>query len=70
LAYTPNYASWLNPIECQFGELDTFVIEGSDLTSHLEAAAAIRDFVRDRNRRARLRSLQPTTEEPKRAKVA
>ena len=70
LAYTPNYASWLNPIECQFGELDTFAIEGSDFTSHLEAAAAIRDFVRDRNRRARLRSLQPTTEEPKRAKVA
>lgn len=67
LAYTPNYASWLNPIECQFGELDTFVIEGSDFQSHLEAAATIRHYVRDRNKRARQRQLEtPTT----RAKVA
>lgn len=66
LAYTPAYASWLNPIECQFGELDTFVIEGSDFGSHLEAAAAIRDFVRDRNRRARHRIEEAAT----RAKVA
>lgn len=67
LAYTPNYASWLNPIECQFGELDSFVIEGSDFASHLEAAAAIRSFVRDRNRRARQRQLENLT---MRAKVA
>jgi len=67
LAYTPNYASWLNPIECQFGELDTFVIEGSDFTSHHQAAAAIRDFVRDRNRRARQRQREQS---PTRAKVA
>jgi len=70
LAFTPNYASWLNPIECQFGELDTFVIEGSDFGSHLEAAAAIRAFVRDRNRRARLRAVQSTQHQPMRAKVA
>jgi transposase len=69
LAYTPNYASWLNPIECHFGELDTFVIEGSDFSSHLEAAAAIRDYVRDRNRRARQRNT-PTHTTTIRAKVA
>jgi len=66
----PDLCVMAQPIECQFGELDTFVIEGSDFTSHLEAAAAIRNYVRDRNRRARLRALQPTKEEPKRAKVA
>lgn len=65
-AYTPNYASWLNPIECQFGELDAFVIEGSDFDNHPEAAAAIRAFVRDRNRRARQHMEKPAT----RAKVA
>jgi len=70
LAYTPNYASWLNPIECQFGELDTFVIEGSDFSSHREAATAIRAFVRDRNRRAHLRTLQSNQGQTKRAKVA
>ncbi len=59
LAYTPNYASWLNPIECQFGELDSFVIEGSDFASHIEAAAAIRAFVRERIRRARHRMEEP-----------
>ncbi len=69
LAYTPNYASWLNPIECQFGELDAFVIEGSDFAHHDEAAAAIRAFVRDRNRRARQRTAQTTNKE-KRANVA
>ncbi len=69
-AYTPNYASWLNPIECQFGELDTFVIEGSDFTDHRQAAQSIRDFVRDRNRRARLQALQSADHQPMRAKVA
>lgn len=66
LAYTPAYASWLNPIECQFGELDTFVIEGSDFQNHIEAAQAIRSFVRDRNRRARHHMEESAT----RAKVA
>lgn len=69
LAYTPNYASWLNPIECHFGELDTFVIEGSDFGSHTEAAAAIRDFLRHRNRRAHRRDTSPQTTTI-RAKVA
>ena len=67
LAYTPNYASWLNPIECQFGELDTFVIEGSDFTSQAEAAASIRAFIRDRNRRSRQHQLE---DQPIRANVA
>jgi transposase len=66
LAYTPNYASWLNPIECQFGEFDSFVIEGSDFASQAEAAAAIRAFVRYRNRRAR----HKLEDQPIRAKVA
>lgn len=66
LAYTPAYASWLNPIECQFGELDSFVIEGSDFANHHEAAEAIRAFTRDRNRRARRRMEESAT----RAKVA
>lgn len=66
LAFTPAYASWLNPIECQFGELDAFVIEGSDYQTHTEAAAAIRAFVRDRNKRARQRKEETAT----RAKVA
>jgi len=35
--------------------VDAFVIEGSDFGSHLEAAAAVRNFVRDWNRRARHR---------------
>ncbi len=69
LAYTPNYASWLNPIECQFGELDSFVIEGSDFAGHHEAAAAIRNFVRDRNRRARHKTPH-TNHNNIRAKVA
>jgi len=66
LAYTPNYASWLNPIECQFGELASFVIEGSDFTSQAEAAAAIRAFIRYRNRRAK----QQLENQPTRANVA
>ncbi len=69
LARTPNSASWLNPIECQFGELDASVIEGSDFTDHDEAAAAIRSFVRDRHRRARLRR-QSDNQEDIRANVA
>jgi hypothetical protein len=46
--------------------VDAFVIEGSDFGSHFEAAAAIRDFVRDQNRRARHRVEETAT----RAKVA
>ena len=71
LAYTPNYASWLNPIECQLGELDTFVIEGSDFADHAEAAWAVHAFVRDRNRRARRRVFQLAQgDQEMRAKVA
>jgi hypothetical protein len=67
LAYTPDCASWLNPIECQFGELDTFVIEGSDFANQAEAASAIRAFIRDRNRRSRQ---QRPEDQPSRATVA
>lgn len=61
LAFTPNCASWLDPIECQSGELDAFVIEGSDFESHPEAAAAIRHYMRDRNKRATHRFAIPST---------
>jgi transposase len=60
LVFTPTYASWLNPIECHFGPLRRFVIDGSDYASHDELGCAIHDYLRWRNahpNRSRLRSL-------------
>jgi len=49
LVFTPTYASWLNPIECHFGPLRRFVIDGSDYASHDDLGTAIRDYLRWRN---------------------
>lgn len=50
LVYTPTNASWLNRIECHFGPLRKFVLEGSNYQSHQELAKAIRDYIRWRNK--------------------
>ncbi|WP_420830187.1 transposase [Polycladomyces abyssicola] len=34
LAYTPTYTSWLNSIECHFGSLRKFFLEGSIYSTH------------------------------------
>ncbi|PMB09050.1 hypothetical protein CEN49_07800 [Fischerella thermalis CCMEE 5273] len=36
LVYTPTYASRLNRIECHFGPLRKFVLDGSNYSSHDE----------------------------------
>jgi hypothetical protein len=41
LVFTPTYASWLNRIECHFGPLRKFVLEGSDFRHHKDLASAI-----------------------------
>jgi transposase len=53
LVFTPTYSSWLNLIECQFGALRSFVLNGSDYPSHAEQDAAIRAYLRWHNRNAR-----------------
>lgn len=52
LVFTPTYASWLNWIEAEFTALRYFTLNGSDYTSHAEQNAAIRDYIRWRNRHA------------------
>ncbi|MDH6373796.1 hypothetical protein M2444_005639 [Paenibacillus sp. PastF-3] len=41
LTFSPTYASWLNRIECHFGPLRKFVLEGSDFAKHQDLALAI-----------------------------
>jgi len=50
LVFTPTNASWLNRIECHFAPLREFVLRSSNYKSHEEMAAAIRAYVRWRNR--------------------
>ncbi|HVM00117.1 MAG TPA: transposase [Egibacteraceae bacterium] len=52
LVFTPTYASWLNWIESEFTALRYFTLNGSDYADHAEQAAAIRGYIRWRNRRA------------------
>lgn len=49
-AFTPTNASWLNPIEAQFGPLRKFAISNSNPTSHEEIARNIRRYIAWRNR--------------------
>jgi transposase len=53
LVYLPTYASWLNLIECQFQALRRFTLNGTDYASHADQDAAIRAYLRWRNRNAR-----------------
>ncbi|MFD1435898.1 IS630 family transposase, partial [Kroppenstedtia eburnea] len=53
LIYTPTYASWLNRIECHFGPLRKFVLEGSNYSSHDELMKAIQEYIRWRNKNKR-----------------
>jgi len=53
LIFTPTYASWLNRIECHFGPLRKFVLEGSDFTAHKDLGSAIQAYLRWRNKNKR-----------------
>jgi len=53
LVPTPTYASWLNRIECQFGVMVKFAIEGSTYRDHAELQAASSAWLRRRNHEAR-----------------
>ncbi|WP_338056045.1 transposase [Scopulibacillus daqui] len=57
LTFTPTNASWLNRIECHFGPLRKFVLEGSDYKSHNELAQAIQNYLRWRNKNKRLEKI-------------
>ena len=53
LVLTPTNASWLNWIESEFAALRYFALAGTDHRSHDEQNAAIRDYIRWHNQRAR-----------------
>ena len=53
LVFLPTYSSWLNLIECQFGALRAFALNGSDYGSHAEQGAAIHAYLRWHSRRSR-----------------
>jgi transposase len=53
LCFTPTSASWANPVETQFGPLRTFVMGGSDHTSHTVLARKLQAYLRWRNANAR-----------------
>lgn len=48
--YTPTYSSWLNQIECHFGPLRKFVLEGSDYSNNKELAQEVQAYLRWRNK--------------------
>jgi transposase len=49
LAYTPQYASWLNRIEPQFKGLRYFCLAGTDHPDHETQAQLIADYINWRN---------------------
>ncbi|MCM0674508.1 IS630 family transposase [Micromonospora phytophila] len=53
LVFLPTYASWLNWIEAEFAAVRYFALNGTDHRSHAEQDAAIGDYIRWRNQRAR-----------------
>jgi hypothetical protein len=53
LCFTPVNASWANPIEAQFGPLRSFVMGGSDHSSHTVLARKLQDYLCWRNAHAR-----------------
>ncbi|MFE9695026.1 IS630 family transposase [Micromonospora sp. NPDC005806] len=56
LVFLPTYASWLNWIEAEFAAVRYFALNGTDHRSHAEQDAAIGDYIRWRNQRARPKS--------------
>lgn len=56
LVFLPTYASWLNWIETEFTAPRYFALNGTDHRGHAEQDAAISDYIRWRNQRARPKS--------------
>ncbi|MFG1738111.1 transposase [Micromonospora chalcea] len=54
--FLPTYASWLNWIEAEFAAVRYFALNGTYHRSHAEQNAAIGDYIRWRNQRARPKS--------------
>ena len=52
LAYTPQYASWLNRIEAHFKALRYCCLNGTDHPDHATQARLIRRYIAWRNRHA------------------
>jgi transposase len=52
LVFLPTYSSWLNWIECEFGALRYFALNGTDHRSHGEQDDAIGAYIRWRNQHA------------------
>ena len=52
LAYTPQYASWLNRIEPQFKGLRYFCLDGTDHPDHATQARLVRRYIAWRNHNA------------------
>jgi transposase len=53
LCFTPTSASWANPIEAQFGPVQTFTMGTSDHPNHTVLARRLQDYLRWRNANAR-----------------
>ncbi len=53
LAFQSTYSSWLNWIEAEFAALRYFVLSGTDHRTHSGQGAAIGDYIRRHNQRAR-----------------
>nr|WP_231929624.1 transposase [Micromonospora inositola] len=56
LVFLPTYASRLNWIEAEFAAVRYFALNGTDHRSHAEQDAAIGDYIRWRNHRAKPKS--------------
>jgi transposase len=56
LVFLPTYASWLNWIEAEFAAVRYFALNGTDHRTHAEQDAAIGQYIRWRNQRARPKS--------------
>ncbi len=50
LVFTATNASWMNRIECHFAPIREFVLNNSNYRCHAELAAAMRSYIRWRNR--------------------
>lgn len=68
LVPTPTYASWLNPIESQFGVMVVFVFSSSNYKDHNEIEQALSAYLRRRNAEARRNLAARRAEKAKRQK--
>lgn len=66
LVATPTYASWLNPIESQFGVMVDFVFSGSNYQGHNEIEQALSAYLKRRNAEARRNLVVRRAEKAKR----